>query len=189
MTTQSHYFIAVPINKILKGKLADWNKNQNPPFKRFVDEADYHITLAFLGGVELSLIEKLENSLAEIAIDHVPFSLTLENIGFFGQEKQPRIFWAGVKKEEKLNRLQKAIFETCTRLGFQLDTRPYTPHITMARKYSGDSSYHSEKLISSFQKDLKNQSWNVSRFVIYQTNLKQSPKYEEIASFSLGTNG
>lgn len=186
MTNQSHYFIAVPIGERLKGKLANWNKNQKPPFKQFIDEADYHITLVFLGGVEPSLFEDLKNSLAEISIDHAPFSLILDDIGFFGQEKDPRILWAGVKKEEKLFRLQKAIFGTCTRLGFHLDVRPYNPHLTMARKYSGDSPYLNEKLKSSFQKALKIQSWNVSRFVIYKTHLKQTPKYEEIASFSLG---
>ncbi|WNF36107.1 RNA 2',3'-cyclic phosphodiesterase [Bacillaceae bacterium IKA-2] len=186
MTKQSHYFIAVPIDERLKEKLANWNKNQNPPFKQFIDEADYHITLVFLGGVEPSLFKGLKNSLAEISIDHARFSLILNGIGFFGQEKDPRIFWAGVKKEEKLFRLQKAIFETCTKLGFHLDVRPYTPHLTMARKYSGDIPYLNEKLKLSFQKALKEHSWNVSRFVIYQTHLNQTPKYEEIASFSLG---
>lgn len=186
MTTQSHYFIAVPIDEKLKGKLWDWNKDEKPPFKQFVDEADYHITLAFLGGVEPSLLEDLQNSLANISIKHELFSLIFDDIGFFGQENNPRIFWAGVKKEEKLFKLQKAIFETCTRLGFHLDVRSYNPHLTMARKYSGDSPYFQAELKSSFQKTMKNQSWNVSRFVIYQTHLKQTPKYEEIASFSLG---
>lgn len=185
MTIQSHYFIAVPVDERLKGKLTNWNKNEKPPFKRFVDEADYHITLAFLGGVEPALLEDLGISLAETSINYAPFSLTLEDIGFFGQENYPRVFWAGVKKEEKLFGLQKGIFETCTRLGFHLDARPYTPHLTLARKYCGDSPFLKEKLKSSFQKNLKNQSWDVSRFVIYRTNLKQTSKYEEIISFSL----
>lgn len=185
MTSEAHYFIAVPIKSSLKEKLANWNKREQPPFQRFVDQEDYHITLAFLGSVEPSIMRHLQVNLREISKKHMPFSLFIDDLGFFGQQQAPRVFWASVKKEEKLFQLQEDVFQMCVKLGFELDKRKYSPHITFARKYIGNGVYDEQHLKQSFQQSVGNESWVVSHFVIYQTHLKRTPKYEVIASFDL----
>lgn len=185
MTVQPHYFIAVTIDEKVKQKLASWCEKEHLPFQRFVHKQDLHITLAFLGGVESLILEELKVALQGMAKQHVQFSLTIDNLGYFGQNQAPRVFWASVIQEKKLYELQKDVHQTCVDLGIKLEDRAYSPHITLARKYIGDVPYvddgHKEKFLSN----LKNESWKVSSFVIYQTHLKKTPKYEVVASFKL----
>ncbi|MCT8137280.1 RNA 2',3'-cyclic phosphodiesterase [Anaerobacillus sp. CMMVII] len=185
MTALPHYFIAVPADKIVKEKLANWVKREGPPFQKFVDQDDYHITLVFLGAVEPLMLEKLKTKLEIIAKEHQQFLLTLESIGSFGQKQAPRVFWASVEKEKKLYDLQAEVYKTCQELGFKLEKREFSPHITIARKYLGEGSYVDEQLKRTFQSSFKKETWTVSSFVIYQTHLKRTPKYEVIASFDL----
>ncbi|MFN7250562.1 MAG: RNA 2',3'-cyclic phosphodiesterase [Anaerobacillus sp.] len=183
MTTQTHYFIAIPIDKVVKQKLSEWNTKELPPFQRFVHEDDLHITLAFLGGLELPVLDALKDKLLKITRNLDPFSLTIDTLGHFGQKQSPRIFWASVKQENKLFQLQNEVYQTCIDVGIELEKRAYSPHITLARKYIGEGTYVEEHLQESFQKYLKNESWTVSSFVIYQTHLKRIPKYEVVATF------
>ena len=183
--SQTHYFIAVPIDSIVKEKIFNWNERENPPFKRLVHKQDYHITLVFLGGIGESMLKELQKELNKVVTIHAAFTLTIDELGIFGPQNRPRIFWAGVKKEEKLFELQKAIFQTCTDLGIEVDKRSYNPHITLARKYSGDDPYVSDQLNASFQSYMESETWQVSNIVIYRTNLDKVPKYEVVASFPL----
>ncbi len=50
---RSHYFIAVPLTAEAKQAIARFSSNAAPslPFRTWVHEEDYHITLAFLGDV------------------------------------------------------------------------------------------------------------------------------------------
>lgn len=181
----SHFFIAIPLSDALKDKLSKWCMTVEPPFQRFVHEQDYHITLAFLGSVEPSQLETLIERLAKVSLTYAPFSLTVSNLGHFGQKQAPRIFWAGVQKEDQLFQLQKSVYDTCIETGFQLEERLYSPHITLARKYVGEGTYNDESLQKSFQENVSNETWEITSFAIYQTHIKELPKYERIASFSL----
>lgn len=185
MSKNRHYFIAIPIASDVKQELFKWYEFANPPFKRPVHQQDYHITLVFLGSIEATVLYGLEKELIKIAQSHEPFTLTVESIGSFGSEVQPRIFWIGVKKEDKLFKLQKDVYEVCNRLGIDLDVRKYLPHITMARKYSGEGQYDDGHMRYTFEEKMKNVSWDVTDFVIYETHLEKLPKYEVVATFPL----
>ncbi|QOY33811.1 RNA 2',3'-cyclic phosphodiesterase [Anaerobacillus isosaccharinicus] len=185
MTVQPHYFIAVTIDDKVKQKLASWCENEHLPFQRFVHKQDLHITLAFLGGVESLILEELKEALQVMAKQHVPFTLTIDNLGYFGKNQAPRIFWASVKQENKLYELQKDVHQTCVDLGIKLEDRAYSPHITLARKYIAEEPYADDALKEKFHSYLKSESWRVASFVIYQTHLKKTPKYEVVASFKL----
>lgn len=185
MTTQSHYFIAVPIDESIKEKLTYWCRKEQPPFQRFVHEQDLHITLAFLGGIEPGVLENLKKALQTVAKQHKPFSLVIEDLGFFGQKQAPRVFWASVNQEKVLYDLQKDVYQGCIDLGIELEKRAYSPHITLARKYIGKDAYIDDQLKKSFQTHFINDNWTVNSFVIYQTHIKQTPKYEVVASFQL----
>ncbi|UTW68827.1 RNA 2',3'-cyclic phosphodiesterase [Anaerobacillus sp. HL2] len=134
MTNEAHYFIAVPIKSSLKEKLAKWNEKERPPFQRFVDQEDYHITLAFLGGVEPAIMSHLQVNLRKVSTKHEPFPLCIDDLGFFGQKQVPRSFGLVSRKEEKLFELQKDVFQTCVHLGFEMNKRKYSPHIHVCSK-------------------------------------------------------
>ena len=55
--------------------------------------------------------------------------------------RQPRVLWVGIKGElDKLISWQKRIDNGLIPLGFAKETRPFTPHLTLARLREGCSA-------------------------------------------------
>lgn len=187
MADKHHYFFAVKLPNDVKSFLHNWieQNREKFPFKRWVHEEDYHITLAFLGFAEEEMKIKSIQSVSSAISDIGPFSLTLSNIGTFGSPKSPRIFWAGVNESQILNNLQKQVYQQCIEVGFQLDKKPFRPHITLARKWEGEQPFDLNSLIPILSEDGKEVSFEVNEVVLYETHLDKSPKYKEYAVFSL----
>lgn len=178
-----HYFLAAKLPKEVKDFLKDWVEQHkfDFPFARWVHHEDYHITLAFLGFAEENMKQDVIGTLSQALIEDDPFTLTLNKIGTFGPHKKPRIFWADVEQSEDLNQVQKKVHRQCIEIGFQLDKKPFRPHITLARKWQGNEDFEVESL-----KEFENRlSFTVNEVVLYETHLDKTPKYHEYARFSL----
>ncbi|WP_100402070.1 RNA 2',3'-cyclic phosphodiesterase [Bacillus sp. FJAT-42315] len=171
-----HYFFALALPESVKKQLHQVFHEHNLPFARAVHEQDLHLTLAFLGEAEEEKLEKARENMAEVLRTFSPFSLTIDSFGTFGKQEQPRIFWAGVKQEPKLHQLQQAVSSACREAGFQLESRPFRPHITLARKWRGEEAYVPQLAPSAMQ-------FFSEEVVLYKTHLDRSPKYEEYDTF------
>jgi 2'-5' RNA ligase len=77
------------------------------------------------------------------------------------------------------------VFSACEKSGFQLETRPFRPHITLARKWKGEQPFHNEMLQLWNEVQPTPLSFKASEVVLYQTNLTQTPKYEAIKIYPL----
>ncbi|MFD1739282.1 RNA 2',3'-cyclic phosphodiesterase [Bacillus salitolerans] len=186
MNTKTHFFLAIPISNELKAVYSKWQqsmKNQLP-FKSWVHPEDYHITLAFLGDIPKSMLRNISKEMEVIAGKHHSFQLSLNGIGTFGRKESPRIFWAGLEREQKLFDLQMDVYRACKKLGFTLDDRPYNPHMTLARKWSSDDVFPNN-LSHIVKGEEKIVSFSVKDFILYQTHLDRTPKYEPLSIFSL----
>ncbi|AGT33162.1 2'-5' RNA ligase [Geobacillus genomosp. 3] len=181
---RNHYFIAVPLTAEAKHAIARFAADAAPslPFRTWVHEQDYHITLVFLGDVPPEKMGPLWEAVSAAASRYAPFSLALAGLGTFGERTAPRIFWQGVKAEKTLDALRRDVYEACLRLGFSLDRRPFAPHITIARKWRGAAPLQPEALRSL---PAASAVFSVPEIVLYRTNMEQTPKYEAIASFPL----
>lgn len=174
---QPHYFFALSIPEEEKLRLAD--QADAFPFKKPVHHQDFHLTLAFLGGSGADALDLAKSKVREVAREHDPFTLTFSGFDFFGREEAPRIFWMGVEPSEGLNRLRAAVYDACLDAGFELDSRPFVPHITVARKWGGEYAFNErspeiEPLPIEFP---------VEHVVLYRTRLEHIPKYEPVATF------
>ncbi|WP_158582969.1 RNA 2',3'-cyclic phosphodiesterase [Lysinibacillus yapensis] len=178
-----HYFVAVKLPAEVKAFLQNWVKDHQEefPFGRWVHPEDFHITLAFLGFAEEEMKQKLVRSLPGILGQEPTFTLKLNKIGTFGAVKKPRIFWADTEHSDDLNRIQQKVYRQCIDIGFELDKKPFRPHITLARKWNGDQDFNPEKLT-----EIGGQlAFTVNEVVLYETHLDQTPKYVEYAVFPL----
>ncbi|WP_242217666.1 RNA 2',3'-cyclic phosphodiesterase [Bacillus cereus group sp. BfR-BA-01380] len=176
-----HYFIAVKLPNEIKNILAEWKEmiEETTPFRSWVHKEDYHITLSFLGSAEERQLEKLKLDLPQLA-KMSRFSLTLQGCHTFGVQEQPRVFWVGVEEERALFDLQKEVYTICEQNGFQLETRPYHPHITVARKWKGEEAFDKNQLPS-----LPPRIFEVETVTVYETHVERVPKYEAIYEISL----
>jgi 2'-5' RNA ligase len=129
-------FIAIPLPCDLKARLAILQQEFRPlPLEAtWVREADFHITLKFLGEVESSLIEPIISCMSEATQCIEPFSLTLCGIGVFPHKFNPRVLWVGIRDEPgHLGQLQQALEVRLSQIGFLPEKRAFAPHLTLAR--------------------------------------------------------
>ena len=101
----------------------------------FTSPENIHLTLVFLGecgGAQLAA--------AKAALDAVhfePFSIEVDRVGCFARGES-NIWWAGVRESRPLLNLQSQLINKLAIEGFALDSRRYSPHITLGRKVEGN---------------------------------------------------
>ncbi len=104
------------------------------PDVRFVDPANLHLTLAFLGELDDETLAAVIALAGEVARHAAPFELALAGLGVFGLPTAPRVIWVGVGGETRaLLALQRRLAAALEAEGFPREQRPFSPHLTLAR--------------------------------------------------------
>jgi 2'-5' RNA ligase len=88
----------------------------------------WHITLQFLGNTDPETYGCTVARLREVKVAPVP--VALEGLGFFDRAG---VFFAGVRMTPELALLQERVARATEQCGFVPETRPFQPHITLAR--------------------------------------------------------
>jgi len=101
------------------------------PGARWEPPENYHVTLRFIGEVEMGLAEDIDAELQRIQAPG--FALQLGAVDHFGAADKARVLYAGVERCELLSRLQGKVESAVQRLGLPAEQRKFTPHVTLAR--------------------------------------------------------
>jgi 2'-5' RNA ligase len=103
------------------------------PGVRWVDPANLHLTLVFLGELDDARLAAATEA-AGAAASVKPFTLEVAGLGSFGPPHAPRVVWAGLRGNlPRLNQLYEALAAALEARGFPRETRPFAPHLTLAR--------------------------------------------------------
>lgn len=190
MEQHAHFFYALELPGEVKEKLEKTitELQQALPYKTWVHPQDLHITLAFLGYAAAQQIDASNKLIDAELTRQSEFELAIDHLGIFGRKDSPRIFWAGLEESNSMKEVRDDVFSACLSAGFKLETRPFSPHITLARKWTGESPF-TYKLIEEINpfKDEKI-NFHAERVVLYKTHLGKSPKYEPITIFPLASS-
>ena len=101
---------------------------------RLVDESGLHLTLCFIGDVPGQESEVIEGGVRTAIASEDSFVLALGEGGSFPGPEDARVVWMGVEGEvRRLSSLQKTVSEEIRNLGYRIDRRPFSPHITLGR--------------------------------------------------------
>jgi len=92
-----------------------------------------HITLKFLGSVDESRIEDISSVIGQAALNYSPFVLSITEFGAFPNLKNPRVLYVGLTDSKPMSEFQRAVEESLIELGFEKDSRKFTPHVTLGR--------------------------------------------------------
>ncbi len=139
-------FVAVEIPAEVRAYLASLQAvfRRHGRVVKLVDPSLMHLTLRFLGNVPALQLGTVEQTIRDSARDLSPFTLTLSQLGAFpGGGRPPRVVWAGLAADDGYDALQRMFRELENRLilaGFPAETRPFAPHLTLARLRDGVSS-------------------------------------------------
>ncbi|MGW7071091.1 RNA 2',3'-cyclic phosphodiesterase [Streptomyces sp. NPDC054855] len=103
---------------------------QAHPRMRWNRVEDWHITLAFLGEVPVSVVPLLRTPLARLAAARKPLNLALSGGGHFDE----RVLWSGIDGDlEELRLLADEVRALVDDCGVAQVGRPFRPHLTLAR--------------------------------------------------------
>ena len=115
---------------------------------RFVKNEHMHLTLEFLGEVPLEKVEIIKKTIAQITFE--PFTMNLSNLGYF-KRRDGNIYWLGIENNETLFEIQGKLHELLINEGFNLENRPYKPHITIGRKVKMRKDFNPESLLDDIR--------------------------------------
>ncbi len=100
---------------------------------RWVAPENYHLTVAFLGGVDEERVPAVGAALRALAPARRGFALALDAVGAFPSPRRPRVAWAGPHAPPPdFAALCGAVRAALSGLGFAFDERA-DPHVTLAR--------------------------------------------------------
>jgi RNA 2',3'-cyclic 3'-phosphodiesterase len=111
-----------------------------------VEPENLHVTLLFLGEVEMTTVPKICEVVARATGEHATFPMTIEHAGCFPNPRRPRVLWAGVGQgAQEIITLHDALEGPLLELGcYRREGRKYTPHVTLGRvkgeRHGGDLS-------------------------------------------------
>jgi 2'-5' RNA ligase len=93
--------------------------------------ANLHVTTKFIGEWPEARLEELKSALAGLP-SRKPIAVHVRDVGFFPNARSPRVFWCGIEAPG-LAELAGETDQACGRLGIERETRPFSPHLTLAR--------------------------------------------------------
>ena len=130
-------FIAIELPDELKRELSQLRAQLKPgelPWVKWVDPYGIHLTLKFLGNVDKNRLDDVTGAMEEAARGIPPFHLEVRELGVFPNLRRVQVAWVGISGEvDKLGQLQQRLESDLAPLGFATESRPFMPHLTLAR--------------------------------------------------------
>lgn len=178
----SHYFIALELPSFVKERIQllkeEWCEVRS--FKQWTHTQDYHLTLTFLGSVEVIDLQSYQQRLADVVTTSPSFTVRIDQVNDFGHRDAPRIFWVGPERSKPLLHLYDLIQNIVTNVCGSIENRPFRPHITLAKKWQGKERFQLPNMIDPIE-------FTANTVSLFRIHPKNTPKYEVVAQYKLAT--
>ena len=143
-----------------------------------------HITTKFIGELPGERLEELNAALRNLPAQ-APIAIAIAKLGFFPNPHAARVFWAGVQAGEGLPALAHATDDATAALGVAKETRPYAPHLTLARISSPGRLPGLLSAVAALP-SLEFGAFTADRFYLYQSQTSPAGSvYTKLAEFPL----
>ena len=128
-------FVAAPLDNASRSacaQVAERLRARGWP-ARWVAPEQYHLTVAFLGGVAEERMAEIEAAVSAVAPRLAPFDVPLDTVGAFPAPPRPRVVWVGPSRPvPAFGTLCGVVRSALVALGISFD--PHSdPHVTLAR--------------------------------------------------------
>ncbi len=194
-------FIAVDLPSAIKKKVTEFVKSArlaDNKYFRPVLQKNLHITILFLGNIELNQETVIKKLLSEIKIKN--FDISVGNNLFFSLGNSSGIVYL---KIEKGGRELKLIYENLLKgvlnsgINIKTDKRPFMPHITIARIKNGSNNKNKNDILNLLKPfnpnnaplspdGLKFREFNCKKIILKQSIAEDgSQVYKNIYRFAL----
>jgi 2'-5' RNA ligase len=104
------------------------------PQASWVNPADYHLLLAFVGEGKETALPEVGEALSTAFASREAFEIQLAGAGSFPPRRPARVLWIGVEDSLALESLHGVVWDSLTRVvDIEPDWKPFHPHATVAR--------------------------------------------------------
>lgn len=138
-------FIALDVERFTRDRLAGLQDRLagEGAAAKWVERENLHLTLLFLGEVDMREIPTVCREVEQAAAECGPFAMTLAGAGAFPSPRHPRVLIVHVTEgAEQIIELHDKIEHRLLDLGsYRREDRPFKPHLTIGRvrgKQDGD---------------------------------------------------
>ncbi len=169
--------------------------NQGQAMK-WTPPAKVHITLRFLGATTDHQCQVMQRAISAISAAQKPFVLSIGETGCFPNRQTPHVVWLGIQDEgNPLFNLQQQVEQAAQSAGFAVDTKPFTPHLTIGRLRRAVTRPQSRAIGRSLAQQLTidasarqpSASFEVSQIVHIQSQLQSTGSvYTPLQTYNFG---
>ncbi|WP_040197081.1 RNA 2',3'-cyclic phosphodiesterase [Candidatus Soleaferrea massiliensis] len=139
-------FIAINFEEDVKDQLCGIMRRLKPGLIQgnLTRRENLHLTLAFIG--ETTRVASVRSAMN--AISAKAFTLSMSGFGRF-KRSGGDIYWIGVTACGELETLYGQLFKNLTKAGFQLEDRPFRPHLTLGRQMVPEPGFDADAFAKS----------------------------------------
>ena len=179
-------FIALELNEALQRFLGEIISqiSQKLPDLRWVDPTGIHLTLAFLGELTDEQLVEAIHAAEEAAQKASPFEYRLKGLGIFGSPRQPHVIWMGVEdlpsgkvQGSPLQQVHYVLSRELKSRGFEVEKRPFSPHLTLARikqQLTPDDQQRLQRLLHSRLAGSSSAVYQVNNLCVMKSELSRA---------------
>lgn len=153
------------------------------PSARWVRPEGIHVTLKFIGETAEDKMGPIRETLAAIR-SPAPVDMKFRGVGFFPDERRPRVFWVGIHASPNLAEIAAEVESRLAALGIAPESRPFRPHLTLARL---DSAHGIEKLRAVLEEtgDVEFGTVHTGEMYLYRSELgRGGARYTRLETFA-----
>jgi 2'-5' RNA ligase len=182
-------FLAVELSQELRDELAvlqqELKQRMEPEMKRhirisWVQPGKIHLTIKFLGDMDEQVIDPLLVTVEQAIGRQTAVNVPLERLGVFPHPQSPRVLWIGPSvnweqgaEARRVAEIHGAIEQACEGVGVLRETKPFSPHLTLARIKVGERQVGvALAKIGVLDRPLSSGSLAVESVVLMQSELK-----------------
>ncbi len=141
---------------------------------RWVRKEGIHLTLKFLGNIDIDKVARVQASMERAAKTFAAFTLKGEGIGVFPNPRRPRVVWTGISGDiDVLISLQGELESELVPLGFPKEKRRFKGHLTLGR-VKGRLDQAGLGAALEALADFQTESFTVRSVVLFQSDLRPS---------------
>lgn len=152
---------------------------------KWVERHNLHITLAFIGDIDIEEIHAV-SAYADNAVKNTgPFTLEIVSAGVFRNYRDVRVIWAGIAKSDPLMAIQTRLSAGLESAGLYKPPSGFIPHLTLGRPREKIDPGIMHRIISPFAGVSISEQY-VGEIKVMESKLAgPSPVYLTVSSHSL----
>lgn len=182
-------FIAIEIPKKIENTLEALESalKESHCDARWVKPANIHITLKFLGGVDMRNINPLIKTLDTGFPSIKKFSVSLDKLDGFASLNSLRILWAGINdQDKKIEKIASELEDALPGFSLKKEEEKFQAHLTLARIRSGKNKIGLIEKIKEINQAFKPIPFAINNITLFESRLtSQGPNYSRIHQVKL----